>query len=811
MNDSIAKIFEDVELKAQKLAKSWREFRVDISLHLPETYYPELQELSEKLDSALDVLIKELHNPTLTLATTGTTSSGKSTLVNFLCGAEIVPVAVSEMSAGAVTIEYAEEKSLVIHETPGAIWECGEWHHVSENEIYYRLDRAMLDYIDNRKQNQDLGCPQVTIRYPFRMLKEGWFDLPKGTIVKVLDLPGLAHVNDEGNAAVIRQCRQALCIVTYNSAETDENKTRTLLQEVVQQVKELGGSPARMLFVLNRIDVFRADRNWPHSEERFVNKTIESIKHELTDYLREYTDEIERLQVVKLSSWPALLAIDIQSADSELSTNACEKADKHFNMLIDDQILDDLPRRADRWSQHDRTRVTEELRKNSYSEEFQEHLKQHIRQHFPQLVIPQLIDKFNVSAGNAVSEWAIQTTAAILNSSQERYEQECERINHIRICLDKFLEENNQNLINTFQEINLAFEKFISGEMEDDPAVFLEQLLQNLLRSEIYNEFGEQKLYPLYGWQRELSKGTQKILEVVTSSLDSGTVDLENPYFNKASTSSVKLLENNLKRLIHLGYTDERSKNGYSIEAKTKEQKQELKQLNEELDELSIHLNQVLEQILRRIFDIESERIYDTVEKLFQYHVSYLEEGANQKIKRQNIHGLISGLEIKFPGSEISKVDNKLKFKLSFQSGFAVTSGTWKERITNVSYERRWSYFLKLLRKKVETIRYESRVSDNATIPSSEDLIDSWILQFKSVEPKIYGQISSWLLEQVSNLKEAIEKVTHEVIERYQARLDEAHKEITQGYEMKLEIWQPIQEEAKKLSDKFSDLRKNLQ
>ncbi|BAZ15442.1 hypothetical protein NIES4071_73140 [Calothrix sp. NIES-4071] len=68
--------------------------------------------------------------------------------------------------------------------------------------------------------------------------------------MRVLDLPGLAYVGDTGNANVIKQCREALCLVTYNSAETDKQKVRSLLQEVVQQVKDLGGSPARMLFVL---------------------------------------------------------------------------------------------------------------------------------------------------------------------------------------------------------------------------------------------------------------------------------------------------------------------------------------------------------------------------------------------------------------------------------------------------------------------------------------------------------------------------------------------------------------------------------
>ena len=43
------------------------------------------------------------------------------------------------MSAGAVTIEYSKEKSLIIHETPGALWECGEWRGISDDKIYQRL------------------------------------------------------------------------------------------------------------------------------------------------------------------------------------------------------------------------------------------------------------------------------------------------------------------------------------------------------------------------------------------------------------------------------------------------------------------------------------------------------------------------------------------------------------------------------------------------------------------------------------------------------------------------------------------------
>ncbi len=487
MSNQVYKVFEEIEVKAKLLAQYWNHFHTEISQHLPESYQPEIQELSDKLETALTQLVYELQNPTLTLATTGTTSSGKSTLVNLLCGAEIVPVAVSEMSAGAVTIEYSREKSLIIHETPGALWECGEWKGISEDAIRQRLYKTMINYIDNRETQPNLTSPQFTISYPFRFSNEFQLELPRGTKVRILDLPGLAYVGDQGNANVIKQCREALCIVTYNSAETDSQKVKSLLQEVVQQVKDLGGSPARMLFVLNRIDEFRKDEYWPESENRFVDKAIRDIKNELIDQLNEYKEEIENLEVVKLSTWAALLSLQIQNLDDNYSFNACEKADTHFKKLIGKNILDDLHRNTQKWTRHDRIRVSKALWENSYGEEFQENLREHINKHFPQLVIPQIIERFNIAAGNAIAEWANQITTAILNSSEERYQQECENILHIRSSLDRFLEISNINLKKPFEEISITI-KESAKKLDDDPMNPLKKKLGELQNKKPYNE-----------------------------------------------------------------------------------------------------------------------------------------------------------------------------------------------------------------------------------------------------------------------------------------------------------------------------------
>ena len=360
-----------------------------------------------------------------------------------------------------------------------------------------------------------------------------------------MDFPGLAYVGDESNAEVIRQCKEALCIVTYNSAETDQRKVSTLLQEVVEQVKQLRGSPARMLFVLNKIDVFRSDTRWPETEDRFVVNTVDSIKKELTESLREHTSDIEKLQVAKLSTLPALLSLQISKSEAalqdvlddlpkneenwsafdqaritkaELAVNACVKADQNFTALVSEDVINDLPRNHNRWARQDQIRFSEGLWQGAYAEEFQEKLKKHITEHFPQLVIPQMIDRFNTKAGNAVSEWAIQTTSVILSSSEEEYRKECDEIEKIRISLKRFLKVSDAKLREPFERIDANLRISLDGDVEEDPNRYLENQIKSMTDESPYDVLGE-RLFPLYSWRRELGRAIQQILRTILDSL----------------------------------------------------------------------------------------------------------------------------------------------------------------------------------------------------------------------------------------------------------------------------------------------------
>ncbi|OPF15799.1 GTPase [Microcystis aeruginosa KW] len=800
MGQKSYEVFQAVENKANLLAGYWGDFKTEIIQHLPESYHGEIHELSSNLEKALEVLINELRHPTLILATTGTTSSGKSTLVNFLCGADIVPTAVSEMSAGAVTIEYNQEKGLIIEKTPGALWKCGEWKNISDEEIYDLLYDAMSSYIDAREEQPNLACPQANIYYPFRLVKdESLLELPKGVRVKLLDLPGLSYVGDERNLAIIKQCREALCLVTYNSEETDPYKVDNLLSEVVDQVKDLGGSPARMLFILNKIDVFRKDQRWPRSEQRFIEKTTKNIKLELTKQLREYNEEIENLTILKLSTWPALLALQIQENKElvedileELPTikdkwsehdqsrinqllRPHEQAIDHFQFLIKNAIrkgeLDNDPKK---WTVSQQEQIAKELFKQSYAEEFEDKLSKHIAEHFPKLVIPQAIEKFNVAAGNSIAQWALQTTTAILNSSEENYQQESELLSQTKENLDSFLQASDAKL----RQPLAVFEKLdIDTKTADNLVASLREAINELQFTPPYDQIQE-KLVPLVEWREALKTVIRNVLEAVVKSLDNGRVDLDNINFKKANVNQVNMLKNNLDILIQLGYTGSDARNGLLITAKRDKEKLNLQIIKKELNNLSIHLTIILSQILKRVSAQESNRIEESVSELFRFHIKHIEKGAEEKAPN---------FVIKFPQSELNTFTRKLEFDFNLESDIEISSGTYRSF-------KHWLW----MKKKESMI---------AEIPSTETLLQNWIHQFQQQgEPEMLCSMFEWLLEQIDNLKKNVDHKTHDIFNSYLASLEKAQQEITTNYEETQIIWKPIQERAKFLKQSLAEL-----
>ncbi|MDW8363128.1 MAG: dynamin family protein [Myxococcales bacterium] len=242
---------------------------------------PKVTTRLEAFRRAHEEATRRLAMPALSIATIGTTSSGKSTLVNALTGRRVAPMDAGEMSAGVLVLRHASRRRLRVEATHGARWTVGEWADFDERHIYDRVrDEVMRRYHQERK-NHDCAAPQVTIEGPLLPVMEpDLLGLPEGVDVEFIDLPGLKSVQDRSNLAVIQsRVHKAFSLVTLDYWQTDDDNRRRLLEELRRVVDYLHGRTDSMIFVLNRVDA-RSRDDVPLSERL---RTLQSeIQHALS-------------------------------------------------------------------------------------------------------------------------------------------------------------------------------------------------------------------------------------------------------------------------------------------------------------------------------------------------------------------------------------------------------------------------------------------------------------------------------------------------------------------------------------------------
>ncbi len=338
--------------------------------------------------------------PEVVIATTGTTSSGKSTLANMLVGASLLPVAVGEMSAGVVAVHHhPTRRSVRIAKTAGATWWTGEREIDDAEQVALLLEKTMDRYRHELEKPEEGSralpeAPRIDIHWPTVMGNQPErFGLPAQARLTLLDLPGLKYTNDEVNGNVVRsEASKALCLVTYNAAETDHTKQDTLLKQVVDQVAALQGSPSRMLFVLNRIDVFLDDRDPSASEAAFSGRITQQIREQIARALPEHESAARRIQPIALSSGPALLALQAASCSGPKQAHTLEKLEDRYKGLFSKDFMKRLPRSADDWSAEQRQKFLRMAREGSRVPAFEEQLKQHISTNLPELLLPKRVE-----------------------------------------------------------------------------------------------------------------------------------------------------------------------------------------------------------------------------------------------------------------------------------------------------------------------------------------------------------------------------------------------------------------------------------
>lgn len=783
-------IFSHLEDHAKQIEQHWASIYQNMCAvskdypHLDSEYF---NQLNSKFQSALNCLYQDLQSPTLILATTGTTSSGKSTIVNLLCGADLMPRMAQEMSAGVVYIHHGidNKRHLHIHQTNGALWETGQWHNLSDDEIRDKLTKVMEIFNKNKGINQP-EVPYIELTYPLACFNKpellALSNLPKSTQFKLMDLPGLRNSQDSTNSEVIENCKDALCLVAYNMEETDENRRLELVEQVLGQVKNMGGSPARMLFVLNRIDVFRKDREWERYQAEHIKKTQAEITDILNKHLPEHRDT--QLTYTPLSSLPALHAQRIKTDKERLQ--AAIDIQKHFNSLISDEKSEDLSLYlpAKKWSDHQFHCASEEVWKNSYGAEFFVSLDKHIQNNFPVLVIPTIVKNFEKEASKAIGE-VIRTCYSELNSSQEKYEQACEMLIKQNTELRQFLDQSKKILIEPFNELIDGLKK-----NDIDLDILLRIVAEDLTKTDIFQgKISTDKLLPLASWRKELRENSIGILQGVKQSLDSKRRDFIN-------TQADRLSECEQQRLsMACEY--------YAMAVKEDNESR----FDEQLSNFMVQISEVISIALKNQIRQENSRIHDTIELIMKYHLDYLKEGIESIAPEWNLeigHYVLN--DVKMPEINLSPLESEVEER---------TETKYETRYRDKTRTVRKWYSLFLLRhdeiyKEAYSASYEV---SRKHLPDSKFIYEDSKEQLSQQLDLLVEPFYKMIHDYINDLTETVIKEQNRVLDDFMNKLEQARQGHKDNHEEVITDWQPLydqSEQFKHLLSKLTDTRNYL-
>ncbi|WP_027404794.1 dynamin family protein [Aphanizomenon flos-aquae] len=416
--------------------------------------------------------VQRLEYPSFRIATIGTTSSGKSTIVNALIGRKIAPIEAGEMSGGVLTLKHSPKHRLIIEQTEDPAWDTGEWTGLNDEDLYQRICTVMHAYHEARKKREYVA-PQIISYVPLLPACDPLLlGLPSGIGVEFVDLPGLKSVQDRANLATIQQqVNKAFSLVALDYMQVDDQQRKRLLEELKKVVEYLQGRTDSMIFILNRVDQ-RGTDDLPLDVR--INKLREEIKEVLL--LPELPDVLPfnaRLLYYAQCAWSAsalnepskihrktrlqFLKAMFQDCAGIIRLNLKENRDlkKWFrdvedqvedNEIIDDETMLKILLYALEWSG---------------GKELWRRFQVRVQESFDKLVIfPALVEVFeNYSALSEVLDVLIQTRKIY---NQEQVELERDKIAKIR-------QDLQANIKKIGKEFRSEIEQLIEGLKTDDP------------------------------------------------------------------------------------------------------------------------------------------------------------------------------------------------------------------------------------------------------------------------------------------------------------------------------------------------------
>lgn len=191
-------------------------------------------------------LQKRLASGRLSLAVIGQFKRGKSTLINALLGAGVLPTAVVPLTSVVTTLEYGPEPHCVVHFKDG-------------REVRESL-QALWDYAtETSNPKNEKGVREIVVQHPGALLTRG---------VKIIDTPGIGSVyehNTDVTLGFLPHVDAALFVLAV-----DPPLTKAEL-DFLHEARAYAG---KILFIMNKVDAF--DEATVDEALRFTRSVLDS-------------------------------------------------------------------------------------------------------------------------------------------------------------------------------------------------------------------------------------------------------------------------------------------------------------------------------------------------------------------------------------------------------------------------------------------------------------------------------------------------------------------------------------------------------
>ena len=763
--------------EVEGLRREWLDLRKALvdELHTPAVGRMGLDAPQKELDDVIAAFAREVEAPNVVLVVTGTTGAGKSSLVNYLCGVDVAPVAVQEMSAGVVRLQHHEGGlEFEIEATPGATWETGVFAASTAAAISERLARTFDAY----RRSDDAAPPSATVRLPMRIGAAGVLGLPPGARLSILDLPGLAFVGDEKNAAVFRsEVARGLCIVTGSALETGDRE-QALVAQIVQQVRELRGTPARMLFVANRIDEFLKDPNPDDKRREWLTGLAQRTRAALVAALPEYGSAIASIELLPLSSRPALLAHLVKMGDSS-TAEQFKELDEFYGKLIPAPLREELPRNVAKATPEQRREVGEAVAVTSHARAFDERLREHLSAHLPELLLPQ----WERAIGDAVGALLRLTTQELsvrIDNERRSLEENLRRLDEAANAL-KATREATAALLQPLTEYGPNKPRAF-----DDLSRTIETIANGLKIPK--NDFG--KLTALYDWKASLNKQRRDFFRALKAALKpGGKLDAALALTDK----SRKRLEEAIARAVDAGYVGTMVATGEKV--KVTNDRKKLETLCSALELLSTTVHASLNEILDQESSNQSDRIHESLVELLRAQQNAINVSA-KKIEPELVLVLPESLRYRTAGPRL-----KIQSKVAIGS-IKDDTKTYQSGTKVVEREGFLGWLVDLVYEKRVPVWKTDQIAE-AYIPSIDEIEQFFDEQWQRKDNGIDASFFLWLERELARYEKDVVEFHQSHYERTARRLRELKEGKQEAHAMNVAPLQLLRERANAIASRI--------